>query len=365
MCTDCRKTFILRSQKKRKRWTKGFVKEAIKDVVSCRGSYQVVATRRKLSRGTVFVWVNEYGRNCKSGKDIAQELGLTSKNNWSGVLWLDAKVLRRRTKGNPSLVLLLAVDVGTLDVVSWMVCNAETSEDYETLIGEVEKCGYKIKVVVSDGEPAILALTRLPKEPEPPKNIERYPRPGTKVARRKPKLPCLAGIPHQYCVVHAKRDAEKKLASLPKAHKARLLSLICDFLFAKTKRDSKRAWKRLLRNLDYAEVNERRVGQFLCLYKKELTTHLRLQGRCLPLIVSSTNGIENVISYLNSKLKLTRKFKTKHGAIAIANLIVVNFRCKVLFDAKDSKKKGKSPLELAGGKIKGLDWLTFSQKSTA
>jgi hypothetical protein len=49
--------------------------------------------------------------------------------------------------------------------------------------------------------------------------------------------------------------------------------------------------------------------------------------------------------------------KTCKTAEAIASLIVLNFRFKPLDCTENKMKRGKSPLELAGGKKLPKDWL--------
>ena len=66
---------------------------------------------------------------------------------------LDGKYL------NQNLILLLAVDCFTLDIVSWSVEYRETMSGYAKLIDSVESCGYVVGAIVSDGHVAITALT--------------------------------------------------------------------------------------------------------------------------------------------------------------------------------------------------------------
>ncbi len=89
--------------------------------------------------------------------EIAVALRLQTVNRWSGILLLDAKYLNKRQ------LLLLAVDFVTLDIVAWLVVAAEIVEHYTALVDAVEACGYIIRALVSDGHPAIIALTHTPK----------------------------------------------------------------------------------------------------------------------------------------------------------------------------------------------------------
>jgi hypothetical protein len=60
-----------------------------------------------------------------------------------------------------------------------------------------------------------------------------------------------------------------------------------------------------------------------------------------------------------------KKLKSMKTAIPTINLIMWNFRFKPLSNSKKKRRGGKAPLELAGAKIRGLDWLRFSQKAPA
>jgi len=141
--------------------------------------------------------------------EIAGALRLRT-NQWSGFLLLDAKYLNRRQ------LLLLAVDYGTLDIVVWLVVEAETVENYTALVDMVESCGYVIRALISDGHPGIIALTHTPKPPFIRKGTRPYPRPGIVPAHS--KQPRLSGIPHQWCVVHALRDIDRYLAKVRNIH---------------------------------------------------------------------------------------------------------------------------------------------------
>jgi len=58
-----------------------------------------------------------------------------------------------------------------------------------------------------------------------------------------------------------------------------------------------------------------------------------------------------------------RRLRNSKSAVAITNLIVVNFRTKPLINTKNKLKRGKSPLELATGKKHHFDWIEFVKKS--
>lgn len=295
--------------------------------------------------------------------EIAHFLNLHKFNKWSGILLLDGKYLNRRS------VLLLAIDYGTLDIVAHLVAEAETEENYIKLVDMVEQAGYKIQAIISDGEPGIIALTQ-PKKPSfIRKGTRPYPRPGIPPATS--KLPRLFGIPHQWCTVHAERELRGylvkvvRITHMDEEEFEHIQSIIKDILFAKTQRIAKKAYQLLFSQA--LSIKSRYYQQILKMISARwelLTAHhtIRIGKRKIP---RSTNAIENVISYLNTRLKTMRKLRTVSSAVPICNLIVVNFRSKPLINTKNKLKRGKSPLALSSGKNKKFDWITFIKKSTA
>lgn len=293
--------------------------------------------------------------------EIAYTLKLHKFNRWSGILLLDGKYLNRRS------VLLLAIDYGTLDIVAHLVCEAETEESYIQLVDMVEATGYKILCLISDGEPSILTLT----QPKKPKFIRKgtrgYPRPG--FPPPKPNLPRLFGIPHQWCTVHAERELRGylvkvvRITHMDEEEFNHIQSIIKDILFANTLPKARKSYQLLFsQTLSIKSRYYQQILKMIATRWNLLTAHhtIRIGKRKIP---RSTNAIENVISYLNTRLKTMRKLRTASSAAPICNLIVVNFRSKPLINTKNKLKRGKSPLALASRLNKKFDWITFIKKS--
>jgi hypothetical protein len=273
-CIACGKSYTFRKSKRRISFTDVFIKEAVKDFIQGRSSFAVIRERKGVSVGTL--WVNDFGVRCMNPVEIAHTLGITSNNRWSGILFLDAKYLNKR------MSLLLAVDYLTLDAVAYLVVEAETESNYIKLVDIVEERGYEIKAIVSDGDPAILALTQPKKQRFFRKGTRRYPRPGIKPAvQEKAKL---TGIPHQWCCIHAERDLARKLAKLSKERKLYLKKLIHAVLFANTLAGAKRQMRKLVD----ATRNSPRLHEQVTLWIDDrwdmLTIHhtLRVNGRKIP-----------------------------------------------------------------------------------
>lgn len=287
--------------------------------------------------------------------EMSGALRLRTTNHWSGILLLDAKYLNKRQ------LLLLAVDYVTLDIVAWIVVEAETVEQYTKLVDMVEDCGYVICALISDGHPAIIALTHTPK-PYFRKGTRMYPRPGIAPGRSRIPPP-LAGIPHQWCVVHALRDIDRYLTPLSEDERTPVRALVHDVLFARTISKAMKCKRKLEAETALAAFSARRVTAWIHAHWHMLTMHhaTRVGRRKIP---RDTNAIENTISYVNTRLKTMRRLRTTISASAITNLIVVNYRTKCFRNPKNHYHRGKSPLALAAGKKQKFNWMKFVKKPT-
>lgn len=355
MCKNCRQSFTFRRNGGRQHFTDVFIKEAVKDFVQGRSSYAVIKERKGVSIGTLSNWVHQFGNSCMNPVEISRVLNLYKFNRWSGILILDAKYLNKRS------ILLLAIDYGTLDIVAHLVCEAESEENYCRLVDLIEEAGYVIYAVVSDGEPAIITLTQPKKQRWLFKGTRRYPRPGIPPAKH--RTPRLLGIPHQWCVIHAERELNQYTTKLPKEDRKSIDTLVHKILFANTIRQAEK-WRDYLivaETYNHPVIHKQIVTMILARWEL-LTAHytVRVNRRKIP---RDTNSIENIISYVNTRLKTMRRLRSFQSAVAITNLIVVNFRSKPLINTKNKLKRGKSPFELVIGKKQHFDWMDFIKKS--
>lgn len=341
---------------KRVRFTKIFVDEVVKDFVQGRSPCSVIKQRKGISKNTVSSWVSRYGSHCFSSEQVNVALRLRTNNRWGGVLLLDGKYLYK------NIVLLLAVDCFTLDIVSWSVEYRETVAGYTRLIDSVEKCGYRIGALVSDGHAAITSLTREPRLPAKLKYTRTYPRPGITPAQ--PKTPRLYGVPHQLCLAHAERELATLVSKLPKKDQRKLLRLCHQVLFARNLKQALKRRRKLATISAFLPVSHQHCSVWISDHWEALTTHhnTRVKGRRIP---STSNVVENIISYLNARLKTLRKLRSLKSAAQITNLIVMNFRFKPLENSKNNLKRGKTPLELVMGRKLTKDWTDFINKPTA
>lgn len=358
-CPVCHVSLSVRKSFKsgtRVRFTKIFIDEVVADFIQGRSPCGVIKERKEVARCTVSSWVNQYGERCFTPEQVSGALRLRTHNRWSGILLLDGKYLNR------NLVLLLAIDCLTLDIVSWSVEYRETIAGYTRLIDSVEACGYVIGALTSDGHVAITALTKETKPTDHHKYSRTYPRPGITPASH--KRPRLFGVPHQLCLAHAKRDLETLVSKLPKKDQRILLTFCHRVLYAK---NFKLAQKRQSEFASYSALlpaSHQLASLWIFDHFEALTIHhlTRVKGRRIP---STSNVVENIISYINARLKTVKRLRSLKSAVNISSLIVMNYRFKPLENSKNKLKKGKTPLELVIGKKLSLDWTDFINKSTA
>lgn len=217
-CVLCKASFTFRrSSGKRTKYTEAFIKETVSDFVMG-GSYRRIQERRGVSIGTLSLWIHEYGKRCMSPTEIAEYLHLREQSKWNGILLLDGKYL------SSHMVLLLAVDYRTQDIVSWTVAENESQDNYKKLITDVQSCGYIIKALISDGGTGIRALTQKRKPTFTCIGSRRYPRPGVPPAKQQTVF--LEGIPHQWCIVHAQRELLKYVRIKAKKEEREKLTLL-------------------------------------------------------------------------------------------------------------------------------------------
>jgi len=333
-----------------------FIRETVKDFIQGRSSYAVIKERKNVSIGTLSNWVHQFGLSCMNPIEISGALRFRTYNRWSGILILDGKYLNKRS------VLLLAIDYGTLDIVAWLVCEVESEENYIALINTVETVGYIIRAVVSDGNFSIITLTQPKKLNRTFKGTRNYPRPG--IPPIKHKTARLLDIPHQWCVVHAERELNRYTAKLPKEERKLIDILVHKILFSNTIKQSEKWKEKLLEEAFNNSVVHKQIAMTIVARWNLLMAHhfIRVKGRKIP---KDTNSIENVISYVNTRLKTMRRLRSLNSAEVICNLIVVNFRTKPLINTKNKLKRGKSPLSLVTGEKRRFDWMDFIKKPTA
>ena len=372
-CSSCHKSFSFRREVLRKRLTEKLKRSITHDYL-CGLSLSDLSSKNNISVGSLWSIIDSFGANLKSDEEVAAELRLKERNKWSGILLLDGKVIKTH-EGNFSL--LLAFDFGTSDLISSVFGRYESEEALGKLVRQVKSCGYEIKFLVTDARQAMVNLTQLKACPRPfvLKGSRHYPRPfyGKPMEVFDPgySKPLLFGVPHQLCVVHLLRDVDKvlKYPRTTDGERKKLRNILYRILLSRRYPSHLAGVRKLKERFPLTGKEHLRTADIVLSRLSMITTHFRFRKDNPAFkrkkIPNSTNPMENIISYLNQRLKTIRKFKTMESARRVVRLIIFKYRFRKLNGAKNVKRRKKSPLERAGAKIRGLNYLTFIQKSTA
>lgn len=273
-----------------------------------RTSIRTIARHSGRSKTTVSKIITEVTGQCVSAAWIARNL----KPQWSGYLALDGKMIRvwdwaakhfRYTREERrwlhKMSLLLALDLGTLDIPDHHLGDDETAIDLVMFLQSLKKLDYPLKGYISDGN----------------KDIERA------VAR------VFGYVPHQLCIRHYLQTLRVKLIE-EKITKFQYEDA-CQAILSGSKPK-------------YIKVPD------------ELFTYRQIKQ------LSSTNQqIENLNRYLMLRLKTIGQFQSFQSAKDYCNALTLMRRFTAFTDCKDKIKNHKAPLTIAGCDVKGLDYLTL------
>lgn len=250
----------------------------------------------------------------------------------SGYYALDGTWMKLRGE---DFVLLIILDVKTLDIVSWHVAEEESEASYARLMNQAhDEMNGSIKGFFCDGEPGLLKVLE-----------ETYP-----------------DIPIQLCVFHKYSRAGQVIpfvrpkTELDKEIKARVEKI----LFAKTKKEAQAE----LASLDaYA----REHGEYEKL--KKIVGALKRNFDLLlthfdnPEMSPYNNTLEGFNYLVKRKTRLMKGFKKEDNIERWLKLILLDWRFHTLSSSEFVDRRGKSPLELAGCDLPKIrNWMTFLRK---
>jgi hypothetical protein len=197
--------------------------------------------------------------------------------------------------------LLLALDLGTLDIPDHHLGDDETAVDLTIFLQSLKELGYPLKGYISDGN----------------RDIERA------VVR------VFGQVPHQLCIRHYLQALRVKLNE-EKVAKFQYEDA-CQSLFQGAKPR-------------YLKV------------PSDLFTHREVKQ--LP---PTNQQIENLNRYLMLRLKTIGQFQSFPSAKAYCNALTLMRRFTAFTDCRDKAKNHKAPLTIAGCNVKGLDYLSLGK----
>lgn len=246
--------------------------------------------------------------------------------------------------GNEQIVLLVAFDPETFDVIGARWREDETQQGYELLITDcVNKIGItKIKGVYGDGDNGLIEA----------------------------KKHLLPNTPFQACVFHKELRmgqvvpiksvrVSKKITPYQK-HDIKVFQLLFrEVIYAETKENSCEAFDRLK---TYAESNIHQYSKrFIKAYRslahnfKYTLTHFDY-----PHMKRDNNLLECFNGCIKPRLRLMKGFKKKENLDRYLKLFLLAFRFHPLKESRFDDRRGISPLEVAGVVLpKFYNFLTF------
>jgi len=252
----------------------------------------------------------------------------------SGYYALDGTWLKYRGR---DIVLLILLDVQSLDIVSYKIALKESADSYAKLIQKaLPEITVGAKGFFCDGDPGLL------------KAIKAYFR----------------GVPIQLCVFHKYSRVNQIVpfirpkTELDKEIKERVEKV----LFAPTKEQAVEA----LKNLEqFAKKHEsydklKKVIGILKRNFKLLLTHFEN-----PEMSPYNNVLEGFNYIVKRRTRLMKGFKKPINITRWIKLLLLDWRFHLLKETEFKTRRNKSPLQLAGARLppKIYNWLTFVRKN--
>ena len=310
-CYDCKKYFSTRLKARSRVGTREKV-DLTRRHLEGRTSIRTIARHTGHSTKTVCNSIQEITGQCVSAAWIATNL----KPEWSGYLALDGKMIRvwdwaakhfRYTKEQRrwlhKMSLLLALDLGTLDIPDHHLGDEETAIDLILFLRSIRELGYPLKGYISDGN----------------KDIER-------AVRR-----VFGKVPHQLCIRHYMQNLKDKLSE----------GKIAEFEYH-----------------DACQSLQQGVKPKYLKVPRDLFTF-----KVVEQLPPTNQQIENLNRYLMLRLKTIGLFHSFPSAKCYCNALTLMRRFIAFTDCRDKAKNNKPPLELAGCNVKGLDYLMLRKSS--
>jgi hypothetical protein len=316
-----------------------------------RGSMRTLARRFGIDKVTVMRIVHRVAERLPGSLEVARRL----KPSWSGTLVFDGKYVRvfdrwakvsgaaARAKARPGVATgdtprpmprhrcawLCGIDHGTRDLPHYAIAEEETKVDLVLYFQGLQRIGYPLRVLVSDGNPDIPAAAR-------------HVFGDTFV--------------HQRCTKHFVEGLLRLLADEdPKraADTERLIRLIQNIITAP---DLEAAGRRMavLPHVAQDTLVQRQVIGLFEAAKESLAAHLLYPELRIP---STSNDIENVFRQVSLRLKSLGQFRCWQNAGHYLKSWALFRRLTPFTDSRGGRKaqNGKAPLELAGVDLSHVD----------
>lgn len=252
----------------------------------------------------------------------------------SGYYAIDGTWLKYRGR---DIVLLILLDVHTLDIVAYKIALEETAKSYTKLIQKaVTEITDGVKGFFCDGDPGLIKAIR----------------------GFFPKVPIQLCVFHKYSRVNQIVPFVRPKTELDKEIKERVEKA----LFAPTKEQAVEA----LKNLEqFAKEHEgydklKKVIGILKRNFKLLLTHFEN-----PEMSPYNNVLEGFNYIVKRRTRLMKSFKKPINIARWLKLLLLDWRFHLLKETEFKTRRNKSPLQLAEARLppKIYNWLTFVRKN--
>jgi transposase-like protein len=328
-CTVCDQTF---TKAKKYIYSPALKEFYVKQHIANKSSYRDLAKNKYINRNRICEWVNEYGANAKTAKEMSQDL----KPKWSGYIVVDGKIIR--VKGEKHSLVVGVDYTGDIPVAEYEDGH-ENKSQYLRLFQSLKEIDYPLKGVISDGNPDILEALR-----------EIYP-----IMR------------HQICLRHFVKNIERSFGYLSVVRQGQENKFVKEIEL-----------KNIIYGMVYADnyhsfLNDywylkKRQGEYKTIYCRSMWAKVEfakvsITAHFFDSKLHLTNNLaENVIKQLNRRLKTIEGFQSEKTAEGYLRLLVAYWRFRLYTDSRYKDRNGKSRLQVAGVDTSKLDWLRCAQR---
>ena len=338
-CNSCQKKFSLGKESKKKE----IVRRHLEDC----SSYRTIQRRNKCSRNTACKYVKELSLEIKGSYWIAKNL----RPRWKGVLCFDgtyinvknqfASLARRRRWHKDErflhkMIALLSTDFHSRDLPHYSLGDNENKIDLVIHFSQLKENGYKLKVLVRDGNKRIQ---------EAVKHVYGL-------------------IPAQLCHKHFLDKFDEKIACKELRREREdiieLKNRVCSIIRVNDIELAIRRMNEFARNKNRfitSKTTQELIDKFMANFEN-LTMFLQYPKNFVP---TTVNISENMNNQLKMRFKPMNSFQSVITAENYLKLWCLKRRFQKFTDCKKPYRhfNGKAPLEIAGVNITNLDYLNL------
>ena len=342
-CFDCGKTFTVGKERQKR--------DVVRRHLEDHSSYRSIQRRDGYSRNTAVKFVQELGASVKDSAWVATHL----RPKWRGVLCIDGTYIRVRNafkklaqregwyKGEDEkflqkLIAIIGTDYHTRDLPHYAIGDNENMIDCVLFFQQLKENGYALEVLVRDGN-----------------------RTFDDAARHVYGLTFASQLCHHHFLekfddAMAIRDcsAKEKEELIHLRHRVCLIIRVPDIdLACQRVNEFHREQNRFRTSTVTSELVDKVFRDF-----ENLTMYLQYPKGYVP---TTANVSENINKQLKDRIKPMCMFQSIKSAENYLKLWCLKRRFQKFTDCKKHFKylNGKAPIEIAGCRIDGLDYLNL------